>query len=258
MEYNPSIKLNGKRALITGGTRGIGRSISRTLSMAGVQIGSLYQFNDHQADETVAELNRINPNAEAFAIKADISSETDVKRGVETSLVRLGGPPDLLILNAAAGASGALTAMNASDWRVPFDVNVHGAFLMVQAIAPHMPKGGSIVFVSSGAGHDPMEGLSAYGASKAAANHMALVLAQELGPKGIRVNVVSPGHTYKGDDDPNESPEAYTEQQGMIAQTTALRRIGTAQDVANVVLFFCSDLSAFVTGQWIRVNGGRI
>ncbi len=258
MDSKPDIQLNGKRALITGGTRGIGRSISRTLSKAGVQVGSFYQFNDHQADETVAELKRLNPAADAFAIKADISSEADVKRGVDTSLIRLGGSPDILILNAAAGASGELTAMSASDWRAPFDVNVHGAFLMVQAVAPYMPKGGSIVFVSSGAGHDPMEGLSAYGASKAAANHMAFVLAQELGPKGIRVNVVSPGHTYKGEDNPNESPSSYTEQQEMIAQTTALRRIGTAQDVANVVLFFCSDLSAFVTGQWIRVNGGRI
>jgi 3-oxoacyl-[acyl-carrier protein] reductase len=87
---------------------------------------------------------------------------------------------------------------------------------------------------------------------------MAAVLAQEVGPAGVRVNIVSPGHTDKSGLDPNAHPDHYSAGERSIVGTTALRRIGTAQDVANAVLFFVSDLSSFVTGQWIRVNGGRI
>ena len=123
---------------------------------------------------------------------------------------------------------------------------------------PGDPPGGSVVLISSGAGHDPIEGLAAYGASKAAINQMATVLAQEIGPKGVRVNVVSPGNTDTGEEDPNAHPDRLSQGQQEIVRTTALRRLGTAQDVANVVLFFVSDLSGFVTGQWVRVNGGRI
>jgi NAD(P)-dependent dehydrogenase (short-subunit alcohol dehydrogenase family) len=110
------------------------------------------------------------------------------------------------------------------------------------------------VFISSGAGHDPLAGLSAYGASKAAINQVAAILAQEWGPNGIRVNVVSPGHTSKVDIDYDN----LTDSQKDTVTGTALRRIGTSQDVANTVLFFASDLSSFVTGQWVRVNGGRV
>ena len=87
---------------------------------------------------------------------------------------------------------------------------------------------------------------------------MAGVLALELGPKGIRVNVVSPGHTEKDNLNVNDDPSQYTENQKRLVAGTSLRRIGTAQDVANVVLFYVSDLAGFVTGQWTRVNGGRV
>lgn len=251
------IDLTGKRIVITGGTRGIGRVISHTLAQAGARIAAIYSADSDTAQQTLAELNAIS-SAGHCIIQADIASEEQVESAFKTVLERFDGVIDHLVLNAAAGAGGSLTGMKAEDWIRPFNVNVHGAFFVVRAAASMLQKGSSIVFISSGAGHDPMEGLSSYGASKAAANHISGVLAQELGPIGIRVNTVSPGHTDKSGIDPNLHPESYSERQLEIINSTALRRFGTAQDVANVVLFFVSDLSGFVTGQWVRVNGGRL
>lgn len=252
------IDLTGKNALITGGTRGIGRAISLTLAQSGARIAALYRSNAESAAKTLADLQALPNSAQHFVLQADISDETTAKEAVRQAEERFGGALDFLILDAAAGAGGPLAGMKTEDWKRPFEVNVHGAFYMTRAAGPLLRPGGSIIFLSSGAGHDPIEGLSAYGASKAAVNHLAMVLAQEMGPLGIRVNVVSPGHTDTSGSDPNTHPENYTPGQQNIVETTALRRIGTAQDVANVVLFFVSDLSGFVTGQWIRVNGGRI
>ena len=251
-----NIDLTGKNALVTGGTRGIGRAISQTLARCGARVGAIYRSDEAAADRTMEDLRSHGDGH--FALKADISVEAEAVAAVKRAGHAFGGTLDFLILDAAAGAGGPLVGMKTEEWMRPFDVNVHGAFYVVREAAPILRCGGSIVFLSSGAGHDPLEGLSAYGASKAAVNHLAAVLAQELGPKGIRVNVVSPGHTDRGDTDPNAHPEAYTPGQKQVAETTALRRIGTSQDVANTVLFFLSDLSNFVTGQWLRVNGGRI
>lgn len=252
------IDLTGKNVLITGGTRGIGRAISLTLARAGARVGALYRSDTAAAERTLADLQGISTGGQPFALQADIADEEQVGRAAGEAVERFGGVLDALVLDAAVGAGGPLVEMSAEAWKRPFEVNVHGAFYLVRAVAPALRRGGSLVFLSSGAGHDPLEGLSAYGASKAAVNLMAGVLAQELGPRGIRVNTVSPGSTDKGDTDPNADPDAYTPRQRDIVESTALRRLGTAQDVANVVLFFCSDLSGFVTGQWLRVNGGRV
>lgn len=252
------IDLTGKNVLITGGTRGIGRVISLTLARSGARIGAIYRSDAETAARTLGELNNL-PNAAAhFLLQADISDEKQSTDVVHYALGQFGGAMDIVVLDAAAGAGGPLIGLSTDAWKRPFDVNVHGAFYVVRAAAPHFRTPASLIFISSGAGHEPLEGLSAYGASKAAVHLMAGVLAQELGPQGVRVNIVSPGSTHKEDSDPNADPAAYTEGQRHLVNGTALRRIGTAQDVANVVLFFASDLSGFVTGQWLRVNGGRV
>lgn len=250
------IDLTGKNALITGGTRGIGRAISLTLAEAGARVGAIYRSDEEAASRTLRDLRALSEGH--FALRADIAMEMEAIEAVRDAGREFQGALDFLILDAAVGAGGPLAAMKTEDWKRPFDVNVHGAFFVVREAVPLLRRGGSIVFLSSGAGHDPLEGLSAYGASKAAVNHLAAVLAQELGPQGIRVNVVSPGHTDRGDTNPNQQPDAYTPGQKQIVESTALRRLGTARDVANAVLFFTSDLSGFVTGQWLRVNGGRV
>jgi len=249
------IDLTGKNILITGGTRGIGRRISLTLAESGARIGAIYRSDAAAAERTLGNLNRLGEGH--FVLQADIAEEAQATGAVSEAVERFGAAVDAVVLDAAAGAGGPMVNLTTEAWRKPFDVNVHGAFYIVRAVAAHLRAPASLVFISSGAGHDAMEGLSAYGASKAAVHLMAGVLSFELGPQGVRVNVVSPGSTYKEDGDPNTDPTAYTEGQRNLVNATALRRLGTAQDVANVVLFFVSDLSGFVTGQWLRVNGGR-
>ncbi len=253
-----SISLSGKNVLITGGTRGIGKAISVTLAQAGARIGAIYRSDQEAAEKTLALLQSLPGEQGHFVLQADIAEEAQAISSVQKAGTRFAGRVDAVILDAAAGASGKLIEMETEAWKRPFEVNVHGAFYVVRAAAPLLQNGGSLVFLSSGAGHDPLPNLSAYGASKAAVNHLASVLAQELGPRQIRVNVVSPGHTHPGETDVNLHPEAWTESQRRIAEETALRRLGTSQDAANAVLFFVSDLSSFVTGQWLRVNGGRL
>lgn len=253
-----NIDLTDKHLLITGGTRGIGRVISLTAARAGARVAALYRHDQETAEQTLAELNALPGSRDHLALQADIAEETEAIQAVKQVGERFGGTLDFVVLDAAAGATGPLAGMTSETWRRAFDVNVHGAFYVLRASIPLLRQGGSIVFLSSGAGHDPIEGLSSYGASKAAVNQMASVLAQEVGPQGVRVNVVSPGHTEKDETAPSAHPENWTPQQKNIVETTALRRLGTSQDVANVVLFFLSDLSGFVTGQWIRVNGGRV
>jgi 3-oxoacyl-[acyl-carrier protein] reductase len=252
------IDLSDKNVLITGGTRGIGRAISLTLARAGARIGAIYRGDAATAARTLEELNALPGCGEHFAVQADIADEVQATEATLEVIQRFEGAIDILVLDAAAGAGGPMIGMKTEEWKRPFDVNVHGAFYVVRTAANSLRPGASVIFLSSGAGHDYMEGLSSYGASKAAVNHMSGILAQELGPKGVRVNTVSPGHTLKEITEPGVNPPELTEGQRGIVATTALRRMGNGGDVANVVLFFASDLSGFVTGQWVRVNGGRI
>lgn len=248
-----AIDLSGRNALVTGGTRGIGRAISRRLVEAGARVGAIYRSDADAAAETLRMLAGIGPG-EHFALQADIADEARAEAAASEAVERFGGALDIVVLDAAVGGSGPVAEMPAADWRRPFDVNVHGHVAVLRAAYPAMREGGSVVFISSGAGHDPIAGLGAYGVSKAAVNHLAAVLAQEWGPRGVRVNVVSPGHTAM-------QPVDYdhlTDRQRGIVETTALRRLGTPEDVANAVLMFASDLSGFVTGQALRVNGGRV
>ncbi len=248
-----TIDLSGKHALVTGGTRGIGRAISRRLTQAGARVGMIYRSDSSTAYETVARLKETAP-LDHFAIQADIAEENQASGAVAEAIQRFGGTLDILVMNAASGSSGSIAETSIEDWTRSFGVNVHGHVYVARAAYTAMNRGGSIIFISSGAGHDPISGLGAYGASKAAVNHLAAVMAQEWGPKGVRVNIVSPGHTAM-------KPVNYdhlTEKQKGIAETTALRRLGTPDDVANAVLLFTSDLAGFVTGQYLRVNGGRV
>jgi len=248
-----TINLGGKNALITGGTRGIGRTISVRLAEAGARVGMLYRSNSAAAEETLRILASVAPK-DHFAIQTDIADREQTHAAIKEIIDRTEGKLDILVLNAASGGAGRVAEISPEDWERAFDVNVHGHQHILRSAFPAMQGGGAVVFISSGAGHDPIAGLGAYGASKAAVNHMAAVLAQEWGPHGIRVNVVSPGHTAMNPVDYHN----LTEKQKGILEETALRRIGTPDDVANAVLLLVSDLAGFVTGQAVRVNGGRI
>jgi len=245
-----TIDFSGKNAVVTGGSRGIGLAISRLLAECGARVIIVYRSDEEAANAALATL----AGDGHWAVKADLSNAIEAQEiAAECSRLADGGI-DFVVLNAAGGGGGLISEASDEEWRRSYDVNIHGNVAVLRGVSASMNSGGAVVFIGSGAGHDPFVGMGAYGSSKAAVIHLASILAQEWGPRGIRVNVVSPGSTSKAEID----YEHLSDGQKEIVQTTALRRIGTTQDVAKAVLFFLSDLSGFVTGQVIRCNGGRV
>jgi len=251
-----TIDLLGKNALITGGTRGIGRAISRRLAQAGANTSVVYQSDETAADVSLAE-------REAFGlgthqnIQADIGDEASIN-GLRAHVAEAYADGlDFLVLNAGIGLRGTVADTDPARWRRMFEVNLYSAFHLTRGLLPQMRRGGSIVAIGSGAGHDTIPGLAFYGASKAALLVFVADLAQETGPHGIRANVVSPGHTDNAFQENAPSPAA----EPAAANTrpsNALGRVGVPDDVAGAVVFLCSDLSGFVTGQSLRVNGAAL
>ncbi len=248
-----SIDLRGKNALITGGTRGIGRAISRRLAQAGANTIAVYRGNEASALESLAERQAFGIGNHQNII-ADIGEELQVDGLISEVKDIYPEGLDLLILNAGIGLSGTVTETAPADWRRMLEVNLGSAFLLSRGLVPEMRRGGSLVAIGSGSGHDPIPGLAFYGAAKAGLNMFIADLAQEVGPAGIRANVVSPGGTDTSFQENAPLPTVRQES----ASHNALRRRGVPDDVAGVVLFLCSDLAGFVTGQAIRVNGAAL
>lgn len=247
------IDLSGKNALITGGTRGIGRAISRRLAEAGANTIAAYRDDEASASASLTERQAFGIGTHKN-IKADIGEESQVEDLIAQVKTLYPEGLDLVILNAGIGLSGKVTEVAPADWRRMLDVNLGSAFLLSRGLVPVMRRGGSLVAIGSGSGHDPIPGLAFYGAAKAGLNMFIADLAQEVGPAGIRANVVSPGGT---DTSVQENAPSPTIKQENTAHN-ALRRRGVPDDVAGVVLFLCSDLAGFVTGQAIRVNGAAL
>ena len=248
-----TIDLSGKNALITGGTRGIGRAISRRLAEAGANTLAVWRGDAETAQASLAERQAFGLGTHAN-VQADIGDEAQVDALVAEVQKTYTDGLDFLVLNAGIGLGGKVTEIEPSQWRRMLDVNLGSAFLLSRGLVPVMRRGGSLVAIGSGSGHDPIPGLAFYGASKAALNIFVADLAQEVGPEGIRANVVSPGSTDTSYQDKAPSPTA---PRG-TKDSNALRRQGVPDDVAGAVLFLCSDLSGFVTGQALRVNGAAL
>lgn len=249
-----TIDLSGKNALVTGGTRGIGRAITHRLAEAGASTSAVYR-----TDEAAAQLSRHERATYSTGThrnyKADVGDAGQINSLAQQVVQDFDGVLDILVLNAGVGARGKVGEINPADWQRAIDVNLTGAFLLTQAVLPAMPRGSSIVSVASGAGHEALPGgMAAYAASKAGLILFTLDLAQDVGPQGIRANVVSPGFT----DTSFGGAPASEERRTRASENTALRRVGVPDDIAYVVLFLCSDLAGFVTGQAIRVNGGVV
>lgn len=247
------IDLSGKNALITGGTRGIGRAISRRLAEAGANTIAAYRGEEASASESLTERQAFRIGTHKN-IKADIGDEVQVEDLISQVKARYPEGLDLLILNAGVGLSGKVTETAPAEWRRMLDVNLVSAFLLSRGLVPEMRRGGSLVAIGSGSGHDPISGLAFYGAAKAGLNMFVADLAIEIGPLGIRANVVSPGGTDTLFQSNAPSPTVKQDS----ATHNALCRRGVPDDVAGAVLFLCCDLAGFVTGQAIRVNGAAL
>jgi len=235
------IDLSGKSALVTGGSRGIGRAIAAELADAGAQVVIGYRSGGEEAEEAASEIG-------GKAVQADVSNADDAKRLVEEA-----GDVDILVNNAGVTRDGLLARMSDEDWDVVIDTNLRGTFNTCRAVTRGMMKrrAGAIVNVSSVVGLHGNPGQTNYSASKAGIIGFTKALARELGSRGVRANVVAPG--YISTRLTNELPD---ELKGAMLANTPLGRFGDPEDVAGVVRFLCSDEAAFVTGEVLLVDGG--
>ena len=250
-----TIDLSDKAALITGGTRGIGRMIAQYLAEAGARVALFYRSDEAAALRAVDEI-RASTGRRAEVYRVDVGDEVAVEAGTAAALADFGAF-HVVVHNTGAlyylPSGGAMPDITTDHWRGELAVNLDAAFFLTRTLLRRdgaLPPGSSVVFIGSGRGHGPSAGHAAYGTAKAALVHFAAMLAQDVGLRGVRVNVVSPGATKTA------LSTASEEEYHAVAEQTALRRIGLPEDVAGAVLFFASDLSAFVTGQWLRVDGG--
>jgi 3-oxoacyl-[acyl-carrier protein] reductase len=233
--------LDGKLALVTGASRGIGRAIAVALAAAGAEVVLGYRSGKDEAEQLAAELG-------ARAIQADVSSAEDAKRLVDEA-----GDVDVLVNNAGLTRDGLLARMSDDDWRTVIETNLSSVFYTCRAVTRPMMKkrGGSIVNISSVVGVHGNFGQTNYAASKAGIIGFTKSLARELGSRNVRANVVAPGYVKSQLTDvlPEEATAA-------MIQNTPLGRVAEPEEIAGAVRFLASDEAAFITGEVLLVDGG--
>jgi 3-oxoacyl-[acyl-carrier protein] reductase len=233
--------LEGKTALVTGGSRGIGRAIAVELGRAGADVVVGYRTGRGEAEAVASEID-------GRAVEADVSDPESAR-----ALVEAAGELDILVNNAGLTRDGVLARMTDDDWRTVIDTNLSSIFYTCRAAARPMMKrrAGAIVNISSIVGVHGNFGQTNYAASKAGIIGFTKSLARELGSRNVRANVIAPGYVRSQLTD--ALPEGATE---LMLQNTPLGRLGDPEDVAGAVRFLCSDEAAFVTGAVLLVDGG--
>ncbi|MEQ4304387.1 glucose 1-dehydrogenase [Plantactinospora sp. B6F1] len=241
--------LSGQTALITGGSRGIGRAVVRRLARDGAAVAFSYRTREHLADQLVAELTEAG--AWACAIRVDLADPAAVRGLFAAAEERLGGL-DVLVNNAGETLVASITDSTEEDFDRLMAVNVKAAFFLIQEAARRMRRGGRIVNISSTNTVLHAPGIALYAASKAALEQFTLVAARELSLRRITVNTVSPGPV---DTDMLRASQP-VEALDMAAAMTPLRRLGQPADVADVVAFLVGPDARWLTGQNLRAAGG--
>ncbi len=233
--------LEGRTALVTGGSRGIGKAIAAELAGAGASVVLGYRSGAEEAKAVASDIG-------GRAVQADVSKPDDARRLVEEA-----GDIDILVNNAGVTRDGLLARMSDEDWDVVLGTNLGGTFNTCRAAARGMMKrrGGSIVNISSIVGIHGNPGQTNYSASKAGIIGFTKALARELGSRGVRANVVAPGYVTT-----RLTTELPEELQTAMLANTPLGRLGEPEDIAGAVRFLCSDEASFVTGEVLLVDGG--
>ncbi|HEY9677824.1 MAG TPA: glucose 1-dehydrogenase [Drouetiella sp.] len=244
-----SKKLEGKVAIVTGASRGIGAAIARRLAADGAKVVVTYSNSKAGADKVVKEIEELG--SKAVAVKANVGSEEDSVNLVK-EVTKTFGKIDILVNNAGVFGGGAVDKIDLKQYDEIFNVNVKGLIATTLAALPQFNDGGRIINISSGAATATMPGYSVYSASKAAVDTLGRIWAQDLGKRGITVNTVSPGTTRT--DMFNAAMPA--EMHDALAEKTALGRIADPSDIADVVALIASHDARWITGKVIGADGG--
>jgi len=246
------MSLKGKIAVVTGGSRGIGRAIALSLAQKGANVVVNYTSNAEKANEVVSLIE--NMGSKALAIKADISNPNDVQELVK-EVEKHFSSIDILVNNAGITKDSLLIRMKDEDWESVINTNLKGTYLCTKYIGKKMMKQrfGKIVNIASVVGIMGNAGQSNYSASKAGVIGFTKSIAKEFSSRGINVNAIAPGfiETDMTDRLPEEVVNNYS-------KNIPLGRLGTPQDIANLVVFLCSEESSYITGQVINVDGGMV
>jgi 3-oxoacyl-[acyl-carrier protein] reductase len=246
------ISLKDRIAVVTGGSRGIGRAIAMTLAAAGATVIVNYQRNAAAADETVAAITAAD--GAAISIQADVSVSADVERLFKTVIDQY-GTVDILVNNAGITRDTLLLRMKEDDFDTVIDTNLRGVYLCTKAALRPMTRArsGRIINITSVVGLIGNAGQSNYAAAKAGIIGFTRAVAREMASRGITVNAVAPGYIE------TELTAGLGEQvRAAILEAIPLGRLGTPQDVANLVCFLASDAAAYITGQTLTVDGGMV
>jgi 3-oxoacyl-[acyl-carrier protein] reductase len=243
---NPT--LQGKRALITGGSRGIGAAIVKRLAREGAHVALTYVSKPEEANKTAATAKALG--VQALAIPADSADARAVVAAVERTVKELGGL-DILVNNAGIGVFGPVDKLRLEDFDRIFAINVRGVFVSTQAAVKHMKEGGRIINIGScNAERMPFAGGAAYAMSKAALVGLVKGLARDLGPRGITINNVQPGPV---DTDLNPAHGDFAE---MLKKLMALPRYAHGDEIAAMVAYLAGPEAGFVTGASLMIDGG--
>ena len=250
----PSLDLTGRRALVTGGSRGIGRAIATTLAARGAHVAVNYARGEAAANEVVAAIEAAG--GKAIAVGFDISDADAVTAGFKRVVEQLGGL-DILVNNAGISIDALLMRAKEEDWEALQQVNLRGTLLCSKAAARPLLKAkaqGRIINLTSVVGEQGNVGQAMYAATKAGVIGMTKSLAREFSSRGCTVNAVAPGFIETDMTDAALKGEARDALLGNIP----LGRIGAPTDIAEAVAFLASDAAAYITGHVLRVNGGLL
>jgi 3-oxoacyl-[acyl-carrier protein] reductase len=246
------IDLSRKAAVVTGGSRGIGRAIALRLAEQGADVAFSYRGNEAAANETRAAIEALG--RKALAVQGDVSDPAAADAVIKAALDAF-GKVDILVNNAGITRDDLIMRMSLEDWRAVLETNLFGAFYCIKAVTRPMlkAKGGRIINITSVSGQAGQTGQANYSAAKAGLIGLTKATARELASRGITCNAVAPGFVLT--ELTRDLPENL---QAQLTERTPLGRFGTVEEIADAVAFLVSDEAGFITGQVLAVDGGLV